>query len=76
MNDQNKYRPLPSFLSIGPSNIEGAGIIAQDDIPKDVVIGITQLIDEDDYKKLKTIKKIEMGKELTITYDFKNFYKP
>ena len=104
MNYQNKYRPLPSFLSIGPSNIEGAGIIAQDDIPKDVVIGIThiydpnfqhnhirtplggfinhsdnpncELIDEDDYKKLKTIKKIEMGKELTITYDFKNFYKP
>ena len=35
-----------------------------------------ELIDEDDYKKLKTIKKIEMGKELTITYDFKNFYKP
>ena len=35
-----------------------------------------ELIDEDDYKKLKTIKKIEMGKELTITYDFQNFYKP
>ena len=45
MNDQNKYRHLPSFLSIGPSNIEGAGIIAQDDIPKDVVIGITHIYD-------------------------------
>ena len=103
-NNKKPYKPLPDYLAIGPSSIHGAGIIAQDDIPKDVIIGIThiydpnfqhdhirtplggflnhsdspncELFDEDDYKKLRTIKKIEMGKELTITYDFKNFYKP
>ena len=101
MGKNEKYKPLPSYLSIGPSSIEGVGIIANDDIPKDVNIGIThiydpnfqhdlirtplggfinhstspncKLIDEDDYKKLITIKKIELGEELTITY---SLYKP
>ena len=45
MVKQDKYKPLPSYLAIGPSDIEGAGIIAQDDIPKDVVIGITHIYD-------------------------------
>ena len=93
------YKPLPDFLSIGPSDIHGAGIIAKDDIPADIEIGIShvydpnflhdyirtplggfinhsedsncELIDDDentDYKKLKTKKKIEAGKELTLTY--------
>ncbi len=93
------YKPLPDYLAIGPSSIHGAGIIAQDDIPKDIEIGIShvydpnfqheyirtplggfmnhsdepncELIDDTentDYKKIKTIKKIESGKELTLKY--------
>ena len=95
----NKYTPLPSFLAIGPSDIQGVGIFAKEDIPKDIEIGIShiydpnfkdeyirtplggfinhsknpncELIDDDenmDYKKVKTIKKIEQGKELTLKY--------
>ena len=93
------YKPLPDYLSIGPSDIHGAGIIAKDDIPADIEIGIShvydpnfqheyistplggfmnhsddpncELIDDDentDYKKIKTIKKIQAGKELTLKY--------
>ena len=93
------YSPLPEYLAIGPSQIHGAGILAIEDIPGEVVIGIThvydpnfqhnyirtplggfinhsespncELIEEDedtDYKKLKTLKKIEQGEELTLKY--------
>ena len=92
------YKPLPEYLSIGPSDIHGAGILAKDDIPAEVVIGIThvydtnfqhnyirtplggfinhsedpncELIDDenDDYKQLKTLNKIEQGSELTLKY--------
>ena len=93
------YNPLPEYLTIGPSNIHGAGSLAKEDIPGEVVIGIShvydpnfqhdyirtplggfinhnenpncELVDDDentDYKKLKTIKKIEKGEELTLKY--------
>ena len=97
--NKEPYNPLPEYLTIGPSDIHGAGILAKEDIPGEVVIGIThiydtnfqhnyirtplggfinhseeancELIDDegnDDYKKLKTIKKIEQGEELTLKY--------
>ena len=97
--DKEPYTPLPEYLAIGPSQIHGAGILAIEDIPGEVVIGIThiydpefqhdfirtplggfinhseepncELIEEDDdyhYKKLKTLKKIESGTELTLKY--------
>ena len=100
--DKNKepYNPLPEYLAIGPSQIHGAGILATEDIPGEVVIGITHVYDpnfqhdyirtplggfvnhsetpncelieedgdDDDYKKLKTIRKIEAGEELTLKY--------
>ena len=93
------YNPLPEYLSIGPSDIHGAGIIANDDIPTEIVIGIShvydtnfqhnyirtplggfinhsedpncELIEDDedtDYKKIKTLEKIEKGEELTLKY--------
>ena len=93
------YNPLPEYLAIGPSQIHGAGILAIEDIPGEVVIGIThvydpnfqhnyirtplggfvnhsetancELIEDDedtDYKKLKTIRKIQSGEELTLKY--------
>jgi hypothetical protein len=92
------YSPLPEYLAIGPSQIHGAGILATEDIPGEVVIGIThvydpnfqhnyirtplggfinhsesancELIDDEteEYKQLKTLKKIEQGDELTLKY--------
>ena len=93
------YNPLPEYLTIGPSSIHGAGILAKEDIPGEVVIGIShvydpnfqhdyirtplggfinhsedancELVEDDentDYKKLKTIKRVEEGKELTLKY--------
>tara|TARA_R110002074_G_scaffold2557_1_gene14880 strand:+ start:2199 stop:2528 length:330 start_codon:yes stop_codon:yes gene_type:complete len=93
------YKPLPDYISIGSSEIHGAGLFAVDDIPKEIEIGIShaydpnflhdyirtplggfinhsekpncELIEDDentDYKKIKTIKKIEQGEELTLKY--------
>jgi len=45
--EEKHYRPLPSYLSIGPSDIHGAGIIAKEDIPKDIVIGVTHVYHPD-----------------------------
>jgi len=98
------YKPLPPYLAIGPSDINGAGIFAQEDLPSEMIIGITHVYDtdfENDYirtplggfvnhsenpncvifeeddnlyhRKLKTIKRIEMGQELTLKY---NWYDP
>jgi SET domain-containing protein len=39
------YRPLPHYLTIGPSKIEGLGLIATDDILPNVEIGITHVHD-------------------------------
>ena len=39
------YKPLPDYLSIGPSDIHGAGIFAKDDIPKEINIGISHIYD-------------------------------
>ena len=96
--DKEPYTPLPEYLAIGPSQIHGAGILAKEDIPGEVVIGISHIYDpnfqheyirtplggfinhsekanceliedeNDDYKRLKTIKKINEGEELTLKY--------
>ena len=39
------YNPLPEYLSIGPSDIHEAGILAKEDIPAEVVIGISHVYD-------------------------------
>jgi hypothetical protein len=43
--DKQPYKPLPDYLSIGPSDIHGAGIIAKEDIPKEIEIGISHVYD-------------------------------
>ena len=98
MRNKDRYYPLPKYLSIGPSDIDGVGLIANDDIPEDIIIGITHIYDpnfqhdyirtplggflnhsnnpncelieedDDDYKKLKTLRKIEQSEELTVKY--------
>ena len=96
--NKEPYSPLPEYLAVGPSEIHGAGILAKEDIPGEVVIGISHVYDpnfqhdyirtplggfinhsetancelieegDTDYKKLKTIKKIQQGEELTLKY--------
>ena len=38
---KNKYRPLPDYLTIQPSKVEGLGLFAIKDIPAYEVIGMT-----------------------------------
>jgi len=98
METKKQYKPLPAYLAIGPSDIDGAGVFAQEDIPGDIEIGITHVYDPDfendhirtplggfinhsknpncelrdneskDKKLLYTMRKIEAGEELTVTY--------
>ena len=37
------YRPLPKSLRIGPSEIEGYGIFAAEDIPANTNLGLTHI---------------------------------
>lgn len=41
MNDN--YRPLPKYLTISPSEIEGLGLFAVEDIPEGVNLGISHV---------------------------------
>lgn len=40
------YRPLPQFLTIKNSSIEGLGLFAKENIKKDFVLGIAHVKDE------------------------------
>lgn len=90
------YRPLPIYLTIAKSSIEGLGLFATDNIDSGFTIGIThvrddrfedgyirtplggffnhsetpncEVITDDGFIKLKTIKEIKVGEELTATY--------
>lgn len=43
--NKKPYNPLPEYLEIGPSQIHGAGILAKEDIPKGIDIGISHVYD-------------------------------
>ncbi len=90
------YRPLPDYLAIAPSVIEGTGLITLKEIKANHEFGITHVKDErfedgyirtplggffnhsedpnceayieDDFIKLKSIKKIKQGEEITAKY--------
>ena len=72
------YKPLPEYLSIGPSDIHGAGIFATDDIPKEINIGMTDdqyfmILQEDEmHLIIKQHFKIPSTKELS-HHDFSRF---
>ena len=38
-----KYRPLPDYLTIKKSGIEGLGLFATDDIEKNTLVGVTHI---------------------------------
>ena len=37
------YRPLPDYLTIKESSIEGLGLFATEEIPKDKILGISHI---------------------------------
>ena len=45
MKSEKNYKPLPEYLSIGPSPIHGAGIFATEDIPGEIIIGVSHVYD-------------------------------
>lgn len=45
-NKMNMYRPLPDFLSVGDSTIEGRGLFTRKALPSGVYLGITHVTDE------------------------------
>ena len=40
------WRPLPKFLDIQPSEIEGKGLFATEDIPADITLGVSHVYDK------------------------------
>ena len=46
MRDNNPWRPLPEFLDIQPSEIEGKGLFAIKDIPADITLGVSHVYDK------------------------------
>jgi SET domain-containing protein len=94
------YKPLPPYLTIKNSTIEGLGLFTLEDIDDNFTIGITHVRNDnfpdgyvrtplggffnhsatpnclvvyvEDYIKLKTLRKINAGEELTATYTLYN----
>lgn len=90
------YRPLPNYLTIKPSEIEGLGLFTTDDIDNKHVLGITHVYDvrfqdsfirtplggffnhsetpnceiirDGEFLKLKAIRDIKAGEEITARY--------
>ena len=46
MKNNESWRPLPKFLDIQPSEIEGKGLFATEDIPADITLGVSHVYDK------------------------------
>ena len=79
------YRPLPSFLTIAPSNIEGLGLFTSKRIESHIILGISHYQIEKkwirtplggfiNHSEDSNCKKllIKPNEELTLTYTFYN----
>lgn len=94
------YKPLPHYLTIKSSEIEGLGLFTNVDVDNNFVFGITHIKDvrfqngysrtplggffnhsetpncevfeDGDFIKLRTIREIKAGEELTAKYTFYN----
>ena len=94
------YKPLPQYLTIKESTIEGLGLFTNVDVDNKFVFGIThirdnrfengysrtplggffnhsetpncEVFDDGDFIKLRTIRDIKAGEELTAKYTFYN----
>ena len=48
------YRPLPTFLTIKPSKIDGLGLFTLIDIPKKTKLGMSHIIDAPTLETIRT----------------------
>jgi SET domain-containing protein len=48
------YRPLPSFLMLQPSKIEGLGLFTLEELDKNVVLGVTHVADAETTQLFRT----------------------
>ena len=46
MLEDSQWRPLPSFLTIGESRIEGLGLLASQFIPEGTDLGMSHVFDK------------------------------
>jgi len=100
IKNMSHYRPLPNYLTIKPSTIDGLGLFTNVDIDNNFTIGVThvkdprfedgyirtplggffnhsntpncEVIHENEFIKLKTIREIKEGEELTSKYTLYN----
>jgi len=100
IKNMSHYRPLPNYLTIKPSTIDGLGLFTNVDIDNNFTIGVTHVKDprfedgyirtplgafinhsdtpngefyeDGDFIKLKTIREIKEGEELTSKYTLYN----
>ena len=49
-----KYRPLPDYLTIKKSNIEGLGLFTTEKIESDLNIGVTHIVDPQTKELIRT----------------------
>lgn len=70
------YRPLPKELIIGFSDIEGNGLFATDEIPKDTNLGISHKLIDNELIRLPLGGFINHSKEenCTLIQKDNNFY--
>lgn len=94
--DNHLYRPLPQYLTISQSEIQGLGLFSTEDISEGTEFGITHIRDrrfqdgyirtplggffnhsdypnaeaymDQDYIKLRAIRFIKSGEEITVRY--------
>ena len=56
------YKPLPSYLTIKPSKIDGLGLFTLVDIDKGVNLGVTHIqVDLDQYPHVDEIVRTPLG---------------
>ena len=52
------YRPMPDCLTIKSSDIDGVGVFAKEDIPKDTNLGVTHITDD---RFLDGLARVDFG---------------
>ena len=48
------YRPLPSYLTLQPSKIDGLGLFTLEDLEKNEVLGVTHIADAETTQLFRT----------------------
>ena len=69
------YRPLPDGITVGPSNIEGTGLLTTKRIKADVVLGIVHIANKNFRSRFPPINKISKTAFKIIKYWMNSYHK-